>query len=105
MKAGGKGIITVPNENFIIIKLGHEIDPQPVVKRHTLRQWTNLLQSNGLDVKRVLKNNALVENWRSAGTWFNLCLKLLGRPLVPFLPLSLSVGFIFLCEKGKRVPS
>lgn len=105
LKAGGKVIITVPNENFIVIKLGHEIDPQPVVKRYTLCEWTNVLESNGLYVKRVLKNNALAENWRSAGTWFNLCLKLLGRPLVPLLPLSLSVGFIFLCEKGMRVPS
>lgn len=91
--------ILVPNNNYILHKFGYETDSQPVVNRHSLKDWKSLLESNGLVVSTVLKENSHLENLYESSSYLKHFCKLLANPFVRFLPLNLSYNFVFLCKK------
>jgi ubiquinone/menaquinone biosynthesis C-methylase UbiE len=93
--------ILVPNDNYILHKFGYETDFQPVVNRHSLEGYQTLLESNGLTIRKVLKENAHLMNLRRSSSYFKHFVKLIVYPFVRFLPLNWSYNFIFLC--GKRI--
>ena len=102
-KEGAHICIYVPNEDYILHKVGYETDYQPIVKRYSLKGWIKLLESNGLLIEKVYKDNSHLTTLNAAGKGLKclakIILRVLLRPFVPFLPLSLCYCFIFICRK------
>lgn len=97
----------VPNDDYILHKLGYETDSQPVVNRYSLAGYTDLLQRSGLRIYRVLGDNSHLANLAESSSLLKLAAKLLLRPFTWLIPLELSYNFIFLSHRGvaARSPS
>lgn len=91
----------VPNDDYILHKLGYETDFQPVVNRHSLAGYRNLLTKGGLMIECVLRDNSHLSNLTESSSPLKLFLKLIVYPLVGLIPLRLSYSFIFLCRPVK----
>lgn len=98
-KPTAKIYIFVPNESFILHKLGYVTDVQPVVKRYSLQDWECLLQQNGLRIQRVFKDNSYLLSFRESSNWLKHIGKILFWPMSLLLPLRLSYSFLFVCAK------
>lgn len=105
-KEGAHICIYVPNDDYILHKVGYETDSQLIVNRYSLKGWEQLLESNGLRAERVYKDNSHLTSLNVAGKGLKrllkIAFKLLIRPLVPFLQLKLSFAFIFICRKNRQ---
>lgn len=88
----------VPNNDFILHKLGYETDFQPVVNRHSLTEYRSLIERNGLKIYRTLRDNMYLTNLAESSSLLKLLTKLVFRPFVSLIPFSLSYNFIFLCQ-------
>jgi len=104
-KASGRIYILVPNNDYILHKLGYETDDQPFVNRYSLTGWTNLLIQSGLMINRVLRDNSHLSNLTESSSWPKLVLKFLVHPFVGLIPLRLSYNFIFICQPNVREKS
>lgn len=91
--------ILVPNRNYILHKFGYETDYQPVINRYSLSGYRTLLESNGLTISKVLKDNYHLVNLTQSSSYLKHILKIVVHPFARFLPLGLSYNFIFLCTK------
>ena len=98
--------IYVPNDDYLLHKFGYETDSQPIVSRYSLKKWEQLLETNGLKIERVYKDNSHLLSLNVEGKGLKrfpkIVFKLLVKPLVPFLQLKLSYCFIFICRKKDR---
>jgi len=88
----------VPNDNYILHRLGYETDFQPVINRHSLVGYRSLMERNGLAVYRTLRDNSHLTNLAESSSLPKLLVKLVFRPFVSLIPLHLSYNFIFLCQ-------
>lgn len=98
LKKGGGLCLLVPNRNYFLLTLGYRTDTQPVTNFLTLAEYTELLKNN-FNILRVLKENSHLFNLRDSSSYTKHFLKILVRPLVPFLPIRISQNFVFLCSK------
>lgn len=98
LKKGGRLCILVPNRNYFLLKLGYKTDGQPITNFLSLAEYKDLLEKN-FAILKVFKENSHLYNLRYSSSYTKHILKLLIRPLVPFLPLYLSQNFIILCCK------
>ena len=98
--------IYVPNDDYVLHKVGYETDSQLIVNHYSLKKWEQLLETNGLKTERVYKDNSHLLSLNVAGKglkrFLKIVFKLLIRPLVPFVQLKLSYCFIFICRKKNR---
>jgi SAM-dependent methyltransferase len=108
LKPDGLACILLPNSfgllgNILRVWRTGDVfdDGQPLQRYGTPRQWTNLLQENGLCVTRILKYE---RKWPRTWTdvrWY--CLrphKLVRVVLSVFIPLNLSSFLVYLCNKA-----
>ena len=100
-KEEGKIIILVPNNDYILHKLGYETDYQPIINRYSLKGWKNLLERNGCKVIKTVKENSHLSIDESS-SWIKFLLKLIISPFIRYLPLNLSFNFIFICVPGRE---
>lgn len=95
LKKDGTAIILVPNSYFFMTlwnvlrrgSTGRETD-QKLDRWATKEEWTELIDKNGLGVKRIQKYN-----YKSPRA------PLRYKILRPFIPLNLSYCFLFICRK------
>jgi len=97
-KALGRIYILVPNAEYIAGKLGYETDNQPIVNRHSLAGYKDLLTKSGLAIDRVLCDNSHLANLAESSSWGKLVLKLMVNPFIRFIPMRYSYNFIFICR-------
>jgi len=95
LKKYGKAVILLPNSYFLmtvwnVFKIGStgRVTDQKMDRWATKREWIELIEKNGLQVKDVLKYN-----YKSP----HGALKY--KFLRPFIPLNLSYCFLFICRK------
>lgn len=88
----------VPNNEYILHKLGYETDFQPVINRYSLVGYRSLMERNGLTIYRTLRDNSHLSNLAESSSLPKLLAKLVFRPFVSLIPLHLSYNFIFLCQ-------
>lgn len=88
----------VPNDDYILHKLGYETDSQPVVNRYSLAGYRSLMERNGLKICRILKDNSHLTNLAESSSLLKFLAKLIFHPFVSLIPLQLSYNFIFLCQ-------
>ena len=98
----------VPNNAYILHRLGCETDDQPVVKRYSLDGWRSLIERNGMHIVATAKSNLHLLNLRESSSYLKLISKIAVYPLALLLPLRLSYSFWFVCEPvrvdvGERV--
>lgn len=101
-KPSGRIYILVPNDDYILHKVGYETDQQPVVNRYSLAGWTNLLIQSGLLIDRVLCDNSHLSNLAESSSLPKFILKLMVHPFVGFIPLRYSYNLIFICRPGAQ---
>lgn len=88
----------VPNDDYILHKLGYETDFQPVVNRHSLAAYRSLIERNGLKIFRTLRDNSHLANLAESSSLLKFLAKLVYRPFVSLIPFRMSYNFIFLCQ-------
>lgn len=102
-KEGAHICIHVPNDDYVLHKVGYETDSQLIVNRYSLKGWEQLLESNGLEVERIYRDNSHLTSLNVAGKglrrFLKIAFKLLVRPFLPLLPLKFSFAFIFICRR------
>lgn len=88
----------IPNECYILHKLGYETDFQPVVNRHSLAGYRRLIESEGLTILNILRDNSHLANLAESSSLPKLLAKLVFRPFISLIPLHFSYNFILLCQ-------
>lgn len=97
-KTLGQIYILVPNDDYILHKIGYETDFQPVINRYSLEGYTNLLIQSGLVINRVLRDNSHLSNLAESSSLLKFILKLIVHPFIGLIPLHYSYNFIFICQ-------
>lgn len=107
LQPGGKAYILVPNTFSLLTNIWKafrtgelSIDNQPIQRYGTRRDWTLLLEKNGLHVTHTIKYERpwprIVADWDYYVRQPKEMLRLLATP---FIPLNLAFSFLFTCEK------
>jgi ubiquinone/menaquinone biosynthesis C-methylase UbiE len=108
LKDNGTAVILVPNtfslmtNIWIALRQGRtSIDDQPIQRYAARQEWQQLLQENGLTVEKTLKYEHVIPRTRQE--WMGHLRhpkRILRLFLIPFIPLNLAYGFIFVCRKS-----
>jgi len=108
LKANGRAFILVPNtfslmtNIWIAFRQGRtSIDDQPIQRYGARQEWQQLLEENGLTVEKTIKYEHVVPRTRQ--DWLGHLQhpkRMLRLFLIPFIPLNLAYGFIFVCRKS-----
>ena len=101
-RPSGRICFFIPNDVYILHRLGYETDDQPVVKRYALDGWRSLIESNDMRVITTAKSNLHLLNLGESSSYLKLIGKIAIYPLVLLLPLRLSFSFWFVCEPAKK---
>lgn len=110
LKKNGKAAILVPNSHHIraifnVYKYGEILpDLQDFERFATRREWERLLNTNGLKVSSVHKNDTGMSRVYKPGRvvfWYlyNILYRLFGNR---WIPLNLTYNFIFICELSEQ---
>jgi len=108
LKDTGKAAIFLPNSFYLgdiltsVLLKGEGPSHNQAIDRFAAKnEWAELLQHNGLTVKKVYKYNFLFprsrEDWRYIKSRPK---KIFGVILSPFIPFNLSYSFLYICEKA-----
>lgn len=108
LRANGRAFVLVPNtfslmtNIWIALRQGRtSTDNQPIQRYAARQEWQQLLEENGLRVERTLKYEHVMPRTRQ-DWWGHLQhpKRLMRLVFMPFIPLNLAYGFIFVCRKG-----
>ncbi|HEM60857.1 MAG TPA: methyltransferase domain-containing protein, partial [Chloroflexi bacterium] len=100
-RQSSKICLYVPNDQYLLHRLGYETDYQPVVKRHSAAGWRCIIEGSGIRVTATAKANLHLLNLRESSSRRKLIAKIATYPFVLLLPLSLSHSLWFVCEPIK----
>ena len=98
----------LPNKYYIldilwqVTRTGYSISHnQPIERFAAVYEWKDLLEENGLTVKRILRYNAFFPHTKNDLIWYkNHYRKIISLLVSPFIPFNLSNHFLYVCEKN-----
>lgn len=108
LKPDGRALILVPNtfslltNVWIAFRQGRtSIDPFQPIQRYAARyEWQELLEENGLIVKKTLKyERERPRTWSDFMNYLHHPKQMARLILTPFIPINLAWSFIFFCKK------
>lgn len=106
LKPGGRAVVLLPNtfslfpNIWIALRQGRtSIDPyQPIQRYAARREWQELLEKNGLYVRKTIKYDRVPpRSWAEVRTLLRHPKELLRTLAAPFIPLNLAFCFVFIC--------
>jgi len=107
LKSGGRAAILLPNSYYLadiiwhVWRRGYSVSHnQPIERFATYGEWKDLLEENGLLVKRGYKYNFRFPRTRDDWNWyFEHKRKLLYLAVAPMMPFNLSYSFLYICSR------
>ena len=108
LRAAGTACILLPNTFSLLGNVNYARkhgdafdDGQPIQRYHTRMGWAELLEQNGLRVRRTAKYEMVWPRTRADRLWYlRRPAKIAHLALGGFLPLNLANCFVYLCAKA-----
>ena len=107
LQPGGRAVILVPNSfgyQHVLYAWRHGRvydDGQPLQRYGAQSDWRALIESNGLQVWRVIKYQMVLPRTRADVWWYaRQPRKLFQLVVSPLVPLNAANCFVYLCRKG-----
>ncbi len=112
VKPEGWVYILVPNTYSLLVNIHSayrkgrtSIDHQPIQRYAARLEWQDLLESNGLVVRRTIKyEKAWPKTWPDLLWYLRRPKQLIRLGVQPFIPLNLAFSFVYFCQKADFPP-
>lgn len=109
LRPGGRAFILVPNTFSLLVNVWIAfrkgitvVDQQPIQRYGARGDWTRLLESNGLMVRRTIKYERPFPRTRADWIYYARRPKEMIRLIAtPFVPVNLAFHFLFVCERSR----